>query len=134
MKHGTTFVEQVVYPDLTVQTTAIIPDLLRVKNVTGNYTITQDDATGNWMVRVFTPVGTEAFVTIPVQTVGVFDVPIGSKLIVSASGLGKVTIQPAPSVTLNNPTQGVSIERKYGRVVIIKTHENVWDIDGQLGV
>jgi len=131
--HGDVSVQSVTYPDATIQTTANFFRPLNVKTVTGDYTITEADATNNWMIRIFTPINTESFVTIPAHQVGVFDVPEGSSFIISSAGLGKVTFQIG-TANLNYPIEGRSIQRKYGRVIVTKTNENVWDFDGQLGV
>jgi hypothetical protein len=132
-RHGDTKVNFVKYSDGSIQTTANFNKPLLIKTVTGNYTITEADATDNWMIRIFAPINTEAFVTIPAYQLGIFDVPDGSSFIISSAGLGKVTFQTG-FANINYPIEGRSIERKYGRVIVTKTSQNAWDFDGQLGV
>ena len=57
--------------------------------------------------------------------------PIGGCLIVGKTGLGNVTFVPGAGVTINTP-DGLSIDRKHGKVSLIKIGLNEWDIEGNL--
>lgn len=101
---------------------------LMIKNVYGNYLIEKEDELRK-MIRVDAEVNTNAFVTIPNDETA--DLEIGTQLIVSASNYGTVTINGEAGVTVLSP-QSLVIERKSGRVTLIKVDANSWEIDGQL--
>lgn len=132
-RHEIVFANFVTYLDTTIQTTANFFTPLNVKSVIGDYTVTEADVTGNWLIRVFAATGTEAIITIPPYDFSTFNVPEGSNFMVSSSGLGTVTINDN-GIYLQYPPAGRSIVRKFGRIFVVKTNLNAWDIDGQLGV
>lgn len=116
------------FPDGSIQATAVSSNTLTVKNVTGDYTITAVDLT-NVMVRVFESTGLTARVYLPSDV----SVPcsVGTTVIISARGLGQVAIDATAPAVVTSPLSTV-IDRKYGRVVAIKTAADTWNIDGQL--
>ena len=101
---------------------------LSIKNVTGDVTLTHDDLR-NRMLRVSGPINTTSNVTIPTDTT--LPCPIGTSIIVSSSGLGLVKFRGDTGVSVKSP-QSLTIDRKYGRVLLVKTAANEWEIDGQL--
>lgn len=102
---------------------------ISVKNVVGAYTIEMSDINNNTMVRVDVDLAQTADVTIPHSTT--MPCPIGSKFLLSTSDYGYITVVGAPGVTIGSPYT-TTIDRRHGRVLIIKTEENVWEVDGQL--
>lgn len=131
MKHGKTSVTSVKYPDTSIQITAGVDiQPLTVKNVSGDYTLIQEDL-NNKMIRVEVFIGNTATITFPEDQVGIFECPIGTRVIVSAAGLGEVILSPANNVTLLTP-ETLTIDRKYGRSNVFKVAANTWAIDGQL--
>lgn len=102
---------------------------LSVKNVVGAYTIELSDINNNTMVRVDVDLAQTADVTIPHSTT--MPCPLGSKFLLSTSDYGYITVVGAPGVTICSPYT-TTIDRRHGRVLIIKTEENTWEVDGQL--
>jgi len=125
------------FPDTTTQSTAatggggggevvLLP--LTVKNVTGSYTIIPSDL-NNTYIRVESPVDVPVTVTIPYAST--LPCAIGSRLLLAASDYGFITIKGAAGVAVKSP-QSTTIGRKVGRVSVIKTDTDQWEIDGQL--
>lgn len=126
MNHGKAVVQTVTYSDNSVQTTANLLAPLKVKTVIGHYTLSEQDVTENWMIRIYAAYQNVAFVTLPT-----LNVPDGSTFIISAAGLGNVEFIPNGSVVINSP-KSLIIERKYGRGIFVKVGNDIWDVDGQL--
>jgi len=127
MKQGAIKTDKLSFPDGSFQTTAATFNNLTVKNVSGAYTLTADDMVQK-MIRINAG-NTPANVVLPDNDQ--VPCPVGTKVIISSNGIGKLQFQPGPSGSVSSP-QTTEIERKYGRVVAIKTSINDWEIDGQL--
>ncbi len=97
-----------------------------IKNVDGNYTIIEPDAS-NTLIRVNSPFGVTSTVTV----IDTPTTPIGSVFYVSSSGSGPVQVQGSEGVLVSSP-QSLIIERKFGRITLVKTQSNRWEVDGQL--
>lgn len=93
-----------------------------------SYTIQETDI-NNMLVRMAVPMNQMGNIIIP--TDANLNAPIGSSLMVSSNGIGVVNITGESGVLVRSP-QSKTIDRKYGRIVIIKTGPNEWEIDGQL--
>lgn len=102
---------------------------LTIKNEFGAYTIQASDVNNNTMIRIDSPLDVNVNVTIPNNTD--MPCPIGSKFLLSTADYGFVTVVGAAGVVIASP-QFTTIDRRTGRVLVIKTAENFWEIDGQL--
>lgn len=62
-------------------------------------------------------------------------IPVGSTVIIRASGAGSYTITPAAGVTLNVPVGNTATARvRHSTLLLHKVAENEWDLSGDLGV
>lgn len=100
--------------------------VLSVKTITANYTLTEDD-TNNTLIRV----NSSSLVTVTVPSDSTATFPVGTQIMISRNGLGGVTIAAAASVTIDSP-DSFSINKQYGKVAVIKTSANHWEIEGNL--
>lgn len=128
MKQGNIKVSQIKYLDNSIQVTASLNSVLTINNVDGDYTLSASDMS-NKLIRINSPLGTLSTVTLPNDFL--VSSPVGTKVLVSSNGYGPITVSGDAGVNVHSP-QSTTIERKYGRVVIIKTGTNDWEIDGQL--
>ena len=112
--------------DLKVNYTDI--GIVTIKNINGNYTLVQEDII-NTMIRINSPNSITSTVTIPNDTV--LSGPIGSTITIASSGNGPVQLVAGAGTSIRTP-QSLIIERKYGRVVLVKVDTNTWEVDGQL--
>lgn len=102
--------------------------------VTGGYTL-QRSETYNIMLKFYNNEPAALFVP-PDGDLLQNDFPIGSNIIVSWSGGkdGVVSILPStPAVTIISPDTN-QIARKHGKITLIKTATNYWEIEGNLNV
>lgn len=102
---------------------------ISVKNVSGAYTLITADLTNNVMIRVGVPINGTANITIPNSSTA--DCDIGTKVLLSASDFGFLNIVGASGVTVTSP-QSLLVNRRSARVLIIKTAQDFWEVDGQL--
>lgn len=100
--------------------------LLNVKTITTDYTIDATDA-DNTLIRVDNTVATT--VTIPNDTT--YDFPIGTNVLISWNGTGAVSIVAEAGVTIDTP-ETLNIKKRYGKVTVIKTEANHWELEGNL--
>ena len=103
---------------------------LDIKNIpdSGTYTLVAEDVT-NKMLRLNSAFQATRYITVPSND----DVPcpVGTSVIIASSGMGTLQLQGASGVAVRTP-QSLKINRMYGRIVMIKTAINTWEIDGQL--
>ena len=124
------------FPDQTTMSTAahggsggnVTLQPLSVKNVSGDYTIVSGDL-NNTYLRVQANIDANVNVTIP--NASSLSCDIGTRLLLCAADYGYVTIVGASGVYVKSP-KTTTIGRKTGRVQIIKTDTNQWEVDGQL--
>lgn len=102
-----------------------IPKLL-IKTTVTNYTIENNDH--GYFIKMNNPAST-ATVFLADNTISPVDV--GTQVIVSKSNTGDVLFATSGSSVILS-SGSVSINNRYGRVNIIKTSTNTWEIDGDL--
>jgi len=104
---------------------------ITVKNVNGAYTLVAADLTNNTMIRVDAALNATVDITIPHHSTAGCDCAIGTKILLSASDFGFLNIVGASGVTVASP-QSLLINRRSARVLLIKTSQDFWEVDGQL--
>lgn len=109
-------------------TSGSIATPLTIKNVVGHYIAVAEDMQ-NSLIRVDSPVNSDSHLVLPNDAT--VDCRVGTSLMASTSGLGRLTISAQTGALVKSP-QSLTIDRKYGRVTIIKTAPNLWEVDGQL--
>ena len=98
-----------------------------VKTITdSSYMLNSTDAE-NVLIRVDSPIA--ASIVIPLDTTYNFE--IGTNILVSWNGAGQVGITSELGVTVDSP-DSYFIYRRYGKVTLIKTEANHWEIEGNL--
>jgi hypothetical protein len=105
---------------------SLLGRLIRVIDSPGDYTLQLPDATGT-LIRMTGAIPTA--VTIPTDSTVNF--PIGANVLVSWNGIGQVFVLAALGVTIDTP-DSYNIGRQYGKITIIKTAANRWEIEGNL--
>lgn len=98
----------------------------RVINKISDYSLVMDDFY-NTLIRV----NNTAPVTITVPNDFTTAFPIGATVMVSRIGTGTVTIGYEAGVTIATPSS-LSVSPQYGRITLIKTAANFWEIAGSL--
>jgi hypothetical protein len=103
---------------------------LTIKNVgsVSTYQLTEEDLL-NRMVRIASAMNQTIPVVVPADDV--LDCDPGTRVIISSNGAGILSLQGGSGVAVHSP-QSLLIDRKYGRVELIKVGPNEWEIDGQL--
>jgi hypothetical protein len=81
------------------------------------------------MVRIASAMNQTISVVVPADDV--LDCDPGTRVIISSNGAGILSLQGGSGVAVHSP-QSLLIDRKYGRVELIKVGPNEWEIDGQL--
>ena len=106
-------------------------DSLSVENISHTVTdyVLQPSDLVNKMVRISPDFGTITYVSVPNDTH--LSAPIGTQVIVSSNGTGIIELRAQLGAVVHSP-QSLQIDRRYGRVVLIKVEANKWEIDGQL--
>lgn len=94
---------------------------------TNNYTLGALDS-NNVLIRVNS--SSPATIIIPNDTTYNFD--IGTNILVGWNGTGSVSIDYESGVTVDTP-ETYNIGKRYGKVTLIKTESNHWEIEGNLG-
>jgi hypothetical protein len=113
--------------DGTNTTWTTVTNLLTIKDITSaSYQLILADST-NTLLRM--NYATTSSVVIPADNVT--NLPIGSAILITQIGTGTVTTTASSGVTLLSP-ETFNISKQYGKVVLIKTSSNLWEIDGNL--
>lgn len=99
---------------------------ITINDQTGDYTLQLADAY-NTLVRITSAI--PAVVTI--ENDGVINMPVGSSVIISWNGAGSVSLAGAVGVTIISP-DSLTIGKQYGKIVVIKTASNYWEVEGNL--
>ena len=123
---GNVKTEGITFADDTRQVSAAT-NLIDIKRVNGTYSISKNDIEDFRMIKINSPLNIQSYAFLPADN----DVPVGTNVYVSSDGPGSVVVGAVPPASVKTP-QSTIIERKYGRVLAIKTAADVWEIDGQL--
>jgi hypothetical protein len=101
---------------------------VQMKDVYEDYQVVMEDSY-NTMIRVHADEPT--VIWIPEESVVNF--PIGSAILISWNGNndGVVSVAPLGSTTIKSPDT-LEIARRYGKITVIKTQPNYWEVEGNL--
>lgn len=113
-------------PNATPTWTTPRQKTITISPQTGNYTLQLTDAFDT-LIRFNS--ATTSTLTVPNDSTA--NLPIGSAVLVGWHGVGSVTIAAAGGVTINTPST-LTINKRYGKVTLIKVAANEWDLEGNL--
>lgn len=99
---------------------------MTVKNLNGNYVLALSDAINTCLRSIASDPTT---ITVPAH--GSVPFEIGTAVLIGWHGVGEVTIAGGVGVTLNTPDTLI-INKRHGKVTVIKVGENEWDVEGNL--
>jgi len=103
-----------------------LPDNLKVKTIIeSHYTLARSDS-NQTMINMQS--STNRRVYVPTDDV---DIPVGSVIIIGSTGDGYIGLVPATGVTITSP-ESLVISKKYGKITLIKTGLNTWEVEGNL--
>jgi hypothetical protein len=99
--------------------------LTLIKTLTANYTTVTADH--GYYIRI----NTTNNITVTLVSDSTENIPIGTTMIIGKLNTGSVTISAGAGATVITPT-GNSISAQYGKVTVMKTAANTWEINGDL--